>query len=331
MLLPRQQSQIRGDLYQLKGRFTDVQNSAVSIENGISEAFSLGVSALPRLLFPFLNVMVLVAMLYSVELRTKLSPGSKALEQTSIALQKHKYEKSHLLKRTFPIGIVTVIIVCFLGGRRIDGVGSIDMKLVGKSFGFWYTEATMDSCLDEGKASRPYFTIALTSVLQLILIFQLVSRIGGGHIVFAFKACGTLLSTTLAGTIDNRNWTIIAAGAATILSTCSIFGLFPTIPQGVPSIGVVAYLFTTIGTSIAYQLSQNISSTLAGTFLRIRYAAHMLSIGLGTPVAWILYDLSNNMMFLTGKVVLDKIALWALSYRQKKDVVVTSNQVSVRS
>jgi len=277
-----------------------------------------------RIFSPAVAISSIVLMAFWLNLRMTNFSDRVSLTDVRQALLSHKNEKMRVLRSVSPITFISTFFMaifwsCFPIDQDFWKFGPA-LSLVGCAFGFWAAEATMDCCLDECKSAKPYSTVIFTIVIQLLLIIKLGTNIlgGGGHSLFLFKAIEVLLATFIAKTIDNIQWGFVAAACSTLLALSSLLGQLPAIPMGLPRCGWQAYVLATVGASTAYQIVQN-ASVPFGKVRRIHQFRGMARIGAllaGAPPSWILFDIWNFQVFMVWKVIVDYVALHAISQQK---------------
>lgn len=233
-------------------------------------------------------------------------------------LQLHYQEKLQLLRKISSYLILVLVMAClkartFPWDRKIYLYGP-SAALLGKNFAFWASEVTMDACLDECSEYKTQITKAVALLTMIVLVINLTSRTG--HMIFVLKACESICSTLLGRTMDHFNWVCIALTGFITLTGRLLFGGLPLMPLGIESQGVWAYSLITIGTSPIYQIVQNRLKVKCRTWHVWMIREFLLGFAvvfLKTPTSWVLYDITNFVVFLCFKSGVDLVALFALN------------------
>lgn len=274
-------------------------------------------------LVPLLSVTSTTLLFFWIELRLG-NLSSKDRTAACQGLESHKKEKSTILLKNLPgallVSLAAVVITHVSPWLKGFWEFGPNPALYGWAFSFWAAEVTMDCCLDECRSAKPYATVVLTLFAQLWLVFKLTTKTGGGHVLFLFKAAETLVATALARTIDNVLWAGVAILCFSMLTTSSLLGLLPALPPSLPLGGWMSYLLVTVGSSIFYQLAQNVSSAATAKIFHMRAVGHIVALMVGAPATWVLFDTWNFTIFLCWKVLVDMVASNALKKAVNKPI-----------
>jgi len=242
-------------------------------------------------------------------------------KKTQLELKEHRKEKTLVWKKQKNLLTLTVISTFAIVGATKLACTPWNLYLwrfgpsvsdVGLAFAYPILLNTMDSCLDECHPYQPRFTILASILMQLGIIVKLTTASCGGHIILLWKAMELLLATCIGHTIDNLAWSILALFCCVIFGWNTILGRFPSVPNGIPTMGWISFLTLTVSMSTLYQMAQNVSTFRVKKILEVRAIGRVVALVLGTPPSWLLFDVWYNQINISWKIIVDSVALRAI-------------------
>jgi len=239
-------------------------------------------------------------------------------------VENHRHQKIQMLQ------CHVVVLVIWFAASHCAGIVPKDClsfhlcppaEEIGAAFAFWLVEVSVDSLLDElAPISKCHCTLTCISLIvgvvsMLTLIVRLTLAPFGGHHLFVITAVQVLIGTLIGRTLDSILWKCIALSASFILGVAFACGLLPKLPKSVLHTASYGFLLSTATSEAVYQSLQNGGSPHAAVVLSklVGLCSHTFAMQhLGSPVAWVLYDLMTRTYFFCSKIAVDTLALWIL-------------------